>query len=135
MLLARCLVVFALCLGSPGLWSAEAPTEPTSELEYVEIAPAFVVNVGSSGRVAFLKAGVTLRTARQATPLVELHMPALRHQLIMLLSRQEPEALDSPEKREALRLEAREDLRGTLKSLANDDGIEDLLFTTFIIQR
>lgn len=111
--------------------AAATQSAPQTGSEYIEMSPAFVVNVGSSGKIAFLKADVSLRATARAVPLVQLHMPTLRHALIMLFSRQEPEALAAPERREALRLEALDEVRQTL----DDDGIQDLLFTSFIIQR
>jgi flagellar FliL protein len=67
-------------------------------------------------------------------------MPALRHELIMLLSGQSAEALAAPEQREALRLAALEAVRRVIATAAGDaapaqSGVTDLLFTSFILQR
>ena len=105
--------------------------------EYIEMKPAFVVNFGTSGRIGYLKTDVSLRVSAAAVDAVELHMPALRHELIMLLSNQSAESLAAPAEREALRLAALEAVRRVIAAAAGDAqaGVQDLLFTSFILQR
>ncbi len=158
--LARHLFAFALLLLAPlGVLASSAGEEPgpARDFEYIEMLPAFVVNIGSSGRIAFLKTEVSLRASAQAAPLVRHHMPALRHEMIMLLGRESTESLASSERREALRTEALQTLRQVLADAgpapgagdedADDEGhappgeghaedaIQDLMFTSFITQR
>ena len=104
-------------------------------MRYVDMTPPFVVSIGHSGRIGYLKAGVSLRVEEKAATAVELHMPALRHELVLLLSRQQAAALEQVEGRERLRNEALESVRRVLSENANAEGIEDLLFTSFIVQR
>ena len=120
--------------------STEGATEGkanTRGYEYVELKPSFVVNFGATGRVAFLKADVQLRVASPAKPVVDANMPAIRHELIMLLSRQDEAALSGAETREALRLAALEAVRTLLVELAGiePEQVQDLLFTNFLTQR
>lgn len=120
--------------------SAEKAGEAGPGVEYIEMQPAFVVNFGTTGRIGYLKTDVSLRVSAQAAGAVELHMPALRHELIMLLSGQSAEALASPEQREALRLAALQAVRRVIAAAAGDagaaeSGVKDLLFTSFILQR
>ncbi len=133
MLLARRLLLLVLWLLPVATLasSAEEPADGGRDFEYIAMSPPFVVNVGGTGRIGFLKIEVTLRANKQAASLVQLHTPALRHELIMLFSRQDPDALDSPEQRETLRLEALDAVRRVVES----DGVQDLLFTSFIAQR
>lgn len=126
--------------------SAEKAQPDTPGFEYIEMMPAFVVNFGTTGRIGYLKAEVSLRVSAQAADAVDLHMPALRHELIMLLSSQSAEALTSPQQREALRLAALEAVRKVVAAAAGsppadgdaklpETGVQDLLFTSFILQR
>ena len=78
---------------------------------------------------------MSLRVQSAALDLVELHMPALRHELIMLLSRQNQQALQDAPAREALRLEALESMRKVIKDADGAEGITDLLFTSFLVTR
>jgi flagellar FliL protein len=110
-------------------------TRAARDMRYVDMTPPFVVSIGHSGRIGYLKAGVSLRVEEKAATAVELHMPALRHELVLLLSRQQAAALERVEGRERLRNEALESVRRALSENANAEGIEDLLFTSFIVQR
>ena len=102
--------------------SAEKAEQGGPGFEYIEMQPAFVVNFGTTGRIGYLKTDVSLRVSAQAAGAVELHMPALRHELIMLLSSQSAEALAAPEQREALRLAALEAVRRVIAAAAGVAG-------------
>ena len=148
MSIARRACLMLLCL-VPLLAQAKSAQEKAEEggpgFEYIEMTPAFVVNFGTTGRIGYLKTDVSLRVSAQAADAVELHMPALRHELIMLLSSQSAEALAAPEQREALRLAALEAVRKVIAAAAGSPpavgdagaqtGVQDLLFTSFILQR
>lgn len=129
-------VLCLLLLSLPATASAEESAEENPRgFSYLEMSPAFVVNVGQSGRVGFLKAEVSLRVESAALAAVEQHMPALRHEMIMLLSSQSDEQLGSSEAREALRLQALEKVRAIVEQASGLAGITDLLFTSYIVQR
>ena len=113
----------------------EASAPDAHGFKYVEMTPPLVVNVGETGRVGFLKAEVSLRVQSAALGSVELHMPALRHELILLLSRQNQQSLQDAPVREALRLEALESMRKVIKDADGAEGITDLLFTSFLVTR
>jgi flagellar FliL protein len=116
---------------------AEGAKTNSRGYEYVELKPSIVVNLGSTGRVAFLKADVSLRVASPARTAVEENMPAIRHELIMLLSRQDEAAVSGAETREALRLSALAAVREELAGLSGIEPgqVQDLLFTSFMTQR
>jgi flagellar protein FliL len=142
-MLIRGLLAVILIAFLPSLAFAEAKAEgeeakgPARGFEYIALTPGFIVSFGAEGRVGYLKADVSLRVATPAAAAVELHMPAIRHELIMLLSRQPPEVLTAQDKREALRLEALEHLRKFLEEAGKvkPEEIQDLLFTSFFTQR
>jgi flagellar FliL protein len=123
---------------SPTLAAASAdskPDEGSRDFSYVEMAPAFIVNIGGSGRIGFLKVDVSLRVESTALGAVQQHMPALRHELIMRLSGQNAETLQSVESREALRAGALAAVQKIIQDEAGIAGITDLLFTSFMVQR
>jgi len=62
-------------------------------------------------------------------------MPALRHELVMLISRQTPEAVGTVEGKELMRQEALEAVRNVLVAEDGDQKIADLLFNSFVVQR
>jgi flagellar FliL protein len=147
-----CLLLLSLLPLLASASSEEKAAEDTLGFKYIEMTPAFVVNFATSGKLGYLKTDVSLRVASATVPAVEHHMPALRHEIIMLLSRQTPETLASVEQRETMRLEA---LAAVRKVLAEASGqlpapagamqagggkpaeqpVQDLLFTSFIVQR
>lgn len=120
-------------------WGAEKAAQPSASrgFEYLALAPPVVVSYGTTGKVGFLKAEVSLRLAAGAVSAANQHIPAIRHELIMLLSRQEAESLAAAEQREALRLAALERVRALLAEAAatRPEDVQDLLFTSFFTQR
>ena len=138
MLLRSLLLSIALIL--PMLALANAPAEGEGEassrtFQYLPIVPPFIVNIGETGRVGFLKVEISLRVEAAAVAAVEHHMPALRHELVLLLGRQSQEKLEAAEPREAIRLEALEAVRKFIKEADGVEGVTDLLFTSFLLQR
>ncbi len=129
-------VLPAVALASGGEEGGEGAA-PAHPFQYIELKPGLTVSFGTTGRMGYLKAGVSLRVANAAAPAVELHMPAIRHDLIMFFSRQTPEVLIAPDKREGLRTEALENMRKLLGEAAQvkPEEVEDLLFTEFFTQR
>lgn len=128
-----CLLMLAGCVFASS--EEAAPEEDARGFKYIEMSPSLVVNVGEAGKVGFLKADISLRVESVAVPSVEHHMPALRHALILLLSSQDDKELQSTEGREAVRLAALEAVREVIKEADHVEGVTDLLFTSFLVQR
>jgi flagellar FliL protein len=124
-------------------WLITAPTfaedseAPVAQAQYIELAPSFVLNFGEAGaKLRYLKADIVLRVdSPSAATAVENHMPALRNELILFLSRQSDETMMDNSKREELRLEALKHLQEVVKKEEGSDSIVDLLFTNFVVQR
>ncbi len=104
--------------------------------EYLEIKPALITNYGGAGPIHFLKAELTLRLSKDpdANQLVMRHMPHIRHDLIMLFSRQNEDNLATMQGKEQLRQEALTAVQKILQSEENKKLVDDLLFTNFVIQ-
>lgn len=106
-------------------------------VQYIEMQPSFVMNFGGvKSKLRYLKTDISLRVdTRTAADIVETHMPALRNEVILLLSRQTDEVMFDNLKREELRLKALEALNGYLQNETNNEAVKDLLFTNFVVQR
>lgn len=106
---------------------------------YYEIAPAFVLNYGNgtNGRLKFMRVELTLRLSTTGSVIadVNLHMPAIRHAIIMHLSKQSSERINDASQRDAIRLELLLEVRAVLAAAGTKEGVEDLLFNAFIVQR
>jgi len=116
--------------GSPAL----AQDDATPQWAYMDLAPPFVVSIGTGPQVDYLKTEVTLRVRAESQEQIQHHMPALRHALIMLLSRQPPATLISSGDHEVLRQQALAAVRAVLEPEGEADTIRDLLFTGFVSQ-
>lgn len=143
----RTIITLWLTLAAPGLAAEQSPpagpgADPAlvdqAEVRYVPLDPSFVANFGGSdnGRLQFLRAEVSVRVdSQEASAAVLYHLPALRHALVMLLSRQEEASVSTSTGREALRSEALAELRAILEAEEGKPYIQDVLFTDFIVQR
>ncbi len=135
--LLRLCLLSVLAITSAHAAEGEGESEKTaSNSEYLDIKPALVTNYGGPGPVHFLKAELTLRLGKdpEANQLVMRHMPHIRHELIMLFSRQSEDNLATMQSKEQLRQDALAAVQKVLQSEENKKLVEDLLFTNFVIQ-
>ena len=105
---------------------------------YVSFGHPLVINYGnpSLGRLKYLKLDLQFRVeGAEAADLVEYHLPALRHGLIMLLSRQIQQKVSLPQGKEDIRQEALDVVQKLMMREEGEKTIEDLLFTNFVVQR
>ncbi|KKO10713.1 flagellar basal body-associated FliL family protein [Pseudohongiella sp.] len=104
-------------------------------VQYLELSPAFIVNFPHQGRQRFMQATVTLMSRdAEALEAVQRHMPAIRHNLINLLSAQLILVFEDPAGIEDLRQMATDEVNQVLQREIGHDGIEQLLFTNFVMQ-
>ena len=128
-------IFLGLVLAGMSLVSMAEEDENQGEIRYVDLTPALVANFGGPGKLKFLRADVSLRVdSQEAMRAVAYHLPALRHTLIMLLSKQTGETLSSAEGKEQLRLEALAQAQQVIEAEEGQKYIEDLLFTGFFMQ-
>lgn len=127
-----------LLLLAPMAW-AEDDEESSSAGEavmYIQLSPSFVANYGQSPRLRFLKAEVSLRVRGQdRIDMVNHHMPLIRHTLVMVFSGVGDNDLRTTAQREAVRQQALKAVQTALLAEENDAVAEDLLFTSFVVQR
>lgn len=103
---------------------------------YIPLKPAFVVNYGGVGRLKYLKAELSVRVKdSNAAGAVRHHMPYIRNNLVLLFSRQTDETLETQTGKEVLRQAALAQVRAVLLAESGTDGIVDLYFENFILQK
>lgn len=135
--LLRLCLLSAIAIVGAHASEGEGESEKTaSASEYLEIKPALITNYGGAGPIHFLKAELTLRLSKDpdASQLTMRHMPHIRHDLIMLFSRQNEDNLATMQGKEELRQEALAAVQKVLQSEENKKLVDDLLFTNFVIQ-
>ena len=104
--------------------------------QYVEIFPSLVVNYGGPGRLKYLKLDLSIRVADvESAEQVKHHMPFVRNNLLMLFAKQTEETIGTVEGKELLRQTALEEVRKVISDMDGFQGVEDLLYTNFIVQR
>ena len=134
-LLKSLLVCSLLIFLAPSLQAADDEEAGSSSdaVMYVELKPAFVTNY-QSRKLGYLKADVTLKVKGQNTAdAVERHRPYIRHNLVMLFSRQDNEGLATPEGKMQLKQDALQEILMVLKTEGEPAQVEDILFTSFIL--
>ncbi|MCK4744260.1 MAG: flagellar basal body-associated FliL family protein [Sulfuriflexus sp.] len=120
---------FAQASGGGG---SSAPVEGPG---YLPLKPAFVVNIRDGKRSRFLQVEMQLKLSDMTQGEKILHHDSIiRHTMLMLLSGQEAMDLFSSTGKERLRVKALEGIRIALKSEFKKLPVDDLYFTTFIIQ-
>ncbi len=102
---------------------------------YIPLKPAFVVNYGGQGRLKYIKAEISVRVVdADAANTIRHHMPYIRNNLVLLLSSQTEESIETTEGKELLRQAAVEEIRKILAEEGEVDGVVDLYFDNFIVQ-
>jgi len=105
-------------------------------VQYVNLDPAFVANFGDVGRLKYVKAEISVRVhGESAATQVKHHIASIRNGLVFLLSRQEETAMTTMEGKEGLRKEALQIVKDVLTEETGEAMVEDLLFTSFVVQR
>lgn len=130
------------------LWllsDTEAEPAETSEPEveepavkaaiYYPLKPEFISNYEVRGRQRYLQVEMTLMLRdNSAVSDIELHMPALRNGLVILLRGQIYAELQTPEGKELLRQQALNTVRTVLKKETGKPVVEQVLFTNLVLQ-
>jgi len=125
-----------ICTINPAFSEEEAPK--AAVVKYHNLKPSFVANFGSgsSKKLKFVKADISVRvSSSEAITEVMSNDALVRHQIVMLLSRQSDKTMSTTAGQEQIRLEALKLVQDVLKEETGSPQIEDLLFTSFIVQR
>jgi len=111
-------------------YAGDEEVEPV--IEYIEMKPKFTVNLDRPNK--YLVANVQLMVeGEEYIAKVKKHLPALRHELIMLYSGRAASELQTMEQREALRTETKKSITKALDKHSNSDGFRDVFFTEFLV--
>ena len=134
--LKRLLICSSLMLFAVPAW-AEDEEAAVPQVLYLDLTPAFVTNFATNEgkKLNFIKVDVSVRTkSQQAIDLVKAHDALVRHQLVMSLSRQN-EASVAGSGQEQIRQEGLKLVQAALEEETGSSQIDDLLFTSFVVQR
>jgi flagellar FliL protein len=101
---------------------------------YYAIDPPLVVNFEDGSAVRFLQISMSVMARDQkALDSVQKNLPLIRNNLLLIMSNRNYQTLMSREGKEELRHDALAEVRAVQKHTGGPD-VEDLLFTTFVVQ-
>jgi flagellar FliL protein len=124
------LIVIGIVLVSTG---AVADEEPPGDVAYFALKPSLVSNL--TGGPKYIRCDVQLMTEQaSALPQLQLHTPAVRHTLLMLLAGQDGKALKTADGKEALRGAALKAVQAQLEALTGEAIVDDLYFTAYYVK-
>lgn len=110
-------------------------SDPALPAVYLALDPAFVVNFEDQGVVRFLQITVEVGTHDPlALDAVKLHMPIIRNNLVMLFSNLNLENVTTRAGKEKLRADALLEVQKVLQEQTGDPGVENIYFTSFVMQ-
>ncbi len=110
---------------------------PKTDSAYVSLGKAMVLNLSSQRKkITFLQITAdALINDDSNLELVQTHIPAMRHTLILLLSEQSDIDMKSSMKREELRQQATAEVQALMTELTGQqDLVSDLLFSSILVQ-
>lgn len=103
------------------------------EISYIELKPSIVSNL--TGGPKYIRCDIQLMTEyASAVPEIELHMPAIRHTILMLIASEDGKVLKTREGKKALRERALERVQSALQELTERPLVKDLYFTAYYVK-
>lgn len=125
---------------TPGCPAPPEPTEDEIRADlgppiYLALDPPMVVSFEDQQAIRFLQVTVEVMSREEESiQAVTTHLPLIRNNLLMLMGAKTVAELTNTEGKEALRQEALKEVREILKRNTGAPGVEDLYFTTFVVQ-
>ncbi|MDO3382587.1 flagellar basal body-associated FliL family protein [Gilvimarinus algae] len=102
---------------------------------YYPLKPEFVTNYEVRGRQRYMQVEMSFMLRdNDVVAAIELHMPAIRNALVMLMRGQSYEELQTAEGKELLRQQALLKVQEVLQQEIGKPGIEQVLFTNLVLQ-
>jgi flagellar FliL protein len=102
---------------------------------YVDIPPAFTVNLQGDSKARFLQVSVQALTRESDVEAsIKQHLPMIRNKLVLLFSGKTSQELGTSEGKETLRKQAKAAIQSVLKAETGKGGVEAVFFTSFVMQ-
>ncbi len=102
---------------------------------YLELTPAFVVNLADEESMRFLQVSVEVMARDpKVIDAVKTHMPRIRNALMLLFSQQSSHTIAGREAKEALQKQAKEEVQKALQSESAPAEISAVYFTSLVMQ-
>lgn len=129
-------------IGEDGKLAIKVPAHDEEQEEdksapamYYAFDPPFIVNFDDDQAVRFLQLQMQAMARDQAVlDAVKLHEPLIRNNLLMLMNGRDYKSLMDRDGKEKLRQECLKEIQRILTKETGKSGVEDLLFTSFVVQ-
>jgi flagellar FliL protein len=132
--LILCSMLFFLGIGQAYAADEAEEAAPKSSA-YVSLGDPMVLNLSGGKRLTFLQISADVLVAdSDAERTIKVHVPAIRHSLIMLLSEQNAKDIKSPARREEIRQQATARVKGLIADLSGSQDVSDVLFSSILVQ-
>jgi flagellar FliL protein len=132
--LILCSMIFFLGIGQAYAADEAEEAAPKSSA-YVSLGDPMVLNLSGGKRLTFLQISADVLVAdSDAERTIKVHVPAIRHSLIMLLSEQNAKDIKSPVRREEIRQQATARVKGLIADLSGSQDVSDVLFSSILVQ-
>ena len=118
----------------PQKQSKDTPDQDVFETIYHEFAGTFTTNLDGSRKMLQLGIGVSTQYDDTVMMNVESHQLALRSVILGVISNFSEEDVKGSAGREMLAVSIRDAINGKLEALENFGGIEEVHFTSFVLQ-
>ena len=115
--------------------AADDEAEARAASAYISLGDPMVLNLSGSRRLTFLQLSAdVLVSDSDAEETIKTHVPAIRHNLIMLLSEQKAGDIKSPARREEIRLQATSQVQALIADLSGSAVVSEILFSSILVQ-
>ena len=120
--------------------SAEVEVEEEVEISrgdpsYVELKPAFTVNLAPEDPVGFLQISMQVLTFNDdVAEELEKHKPLIRNNLLVLFGQQKSVELRAPDGKERLQQSALETVQTVINEHGSGGEVDNVFFTSFVMQ-
>lgn len=114
----------------------EGESEAGTEVpQFYQVRPSIVITLPSSGRTRYVSLDIDLMThSKSSLKKIEAYAPLIKNNLIDLLSKQTFDEMITEEGKKNIRKQALTLLQALMTEQAGDPIIEQVLFTSFIVQ-
>lgn len=103
---------------------------------YVSLGDPMVLNLATANnKLTFLQLKAEVLVKDEASRnIIESHIPAIRHQLVVSLSEQAAVDMKTSSKRELIRQQITKEVSTMMENMANTKDVDEILFSTFLVQ-
>ncbi|CCE24835.1 flagellar basal body-associated FliL family protein [Methylotuvimicrobium alcaliphilum] len=114
---------------------SEQKSEAKPEVFYYDFSKPLIVNFPAGSRMRLMQVSISLLVDNQeAIEDLKKHDPMIRNNLLMLISAQSSDELNSREGKETLREAVHAEVSSVLEKMTGKQSLKEVFFTSFVMQ-